>query len=124
MTNRSVEIDCIYHADCAKVYVPTIFESYVVDVSMYGFEFEIGLWDTAGQEDYDRVRPLAYPDANVIMLCFSVDNPDSLDNVHAKVSLFNELDTSNQTPTLTRYVASGSMKYCVSVKMYQECLLA
>ena len=91
---------------------------------MYGFEFEIGLWDTAGQEDYDRVRPLAYPEANVIMMCFSIDNPDSLDNVHEKVSLFNELDTPSQTLTLTRSVASGSVKYCISARMYQECLLA
>ena len=44
----------------------------------------LSLWDTAGQEDYDRLRPLSYPDADVILICFSVDSPDSLQNVSEK----------------------------------------
>ena len=39
------------------------------------------LWDTAGQEDYDRLRSLAYPDTDVIVMCFSADNPASLENI-------------------------------------------
>jgi len=46
---------------------------------------ELALWDTAGQEDYDRLRPLSYPDSHVILICFAVDSPDSLDNVQEKV---------------------------------------
>ncbi|CUA68951.1 Chitin synthase 4 [Rhizoctonia solani] len=45
---------------------------------------ELALWDTAGQEDYDRLRPLSYPDSHVILICFAVDSPDSLDNVQEK----------------------------------------
>lgn len=41
-----------------------------------------------GQEDYDRLRPLSYPDTNVLLVCFSVDSPDSLENVPEKVGFF------------------------------------
>lgn len=38
----------------------------------------------AGQEDYDRLRPLSYPDTDVILMCFSIDSPDSLENIPEK----------------------------------------
>ena len=31
-----------------------------------------------------RLRPLSYPDSNVILMCFSIDSPDSLTNVGEK----------------------------------------
>ncbi|MED6240843.1 hypothetical protein ATANTOWER_029259, partial [Ataeniobius toweri] len=55
--------------------------SAVFDVS---FQVELALWDTAGQEDYDRLRPLSYPDTDVILMCFSIDSPDSLENIPEK----------------------------------------
>jgi len=67
-----------------EVYVPTVFENYVADVEVDGKHVELALWDTAGQEDYDRLRPLSYPDSHVILICFSVDSPDSLENVQEK----------------------------------------
>jgi Rho family protein len=45
---------------------------------------ELSLWDTAGQEEFDRLRSLSYDDTHAIMLCFSVDSPDSLENVETK----------------------------------------
>lgn len=69
-----------------QVYVPTVFENYVADVEVDGKHVELALWDTAGQEDYDRLRPLSYPDSHVILICFAIDSPDSLDNVQEKVS--------------------------------------
>ncbi|KAG0136987.1 ras family-domain-containing protein [Tuber indicum] len=68
-----------------EVYVPTVFENYVADVEVDGKHVELALWDTAGQEDYDRLRPLSYPDSHVILICFAIDSPDSLDNVQEKV---------------------------------------
>ena len=64
-----------------------MFENYVADVEVDGKTVELALWDTAGQEDYDRLRPLSYPDSHVILICFAIDSPDSLDNVQEKVSL-------------------------------------
>ena len=51
---------------------------------MDGHLIELALWDTAGQEDYDRLRPLSYPDTDVLLLCFAIDNPDSFQNVADK----------------------------------------
>lgn len=67
-----------------EVYVPTVFDNYVSDVIVDGRRVALALWDTAGQEDYDRLRPLSYPDTNVLLVCFSIDSPDSLDNVKEK----------------------------------------
>lgn len=68
------------------MYVPTVFENYVASASMDGVDYEISLLDTAGQEDYDRLKPLAYPGAHVIMICFAIDGPDSLVNAEEKVT--------------------------------------
>ncbi|KAK6177766.1 ras-like GTP-binding protein RHO [Patella vulgata] len=67
-----------------EVYVPTVFENYVADIEVDNRSVELALWDTAGQEDYDRLRPLSYPDTDVILMCFSIDNPDSLENISEK----------------------------------------
>ncbi|KAJ1921162.1 GTP-binding protein Rho1 [Mycoemilia scoparia] len=67
-----------------EVYVPTVFENYVADVEVDGRHVELALWDTAGQEDYDRLRPLSYPDSHVILICYAIDSPDSLENVQEK----------------------------------------
>ncbi|XP_039113575.1 transforming protein RhoA-like [Hyaena hyaena] len=67
-----------------EVYVATVFENYVADIEVDGKQVELALWDTAGQEDYDRLRPLSNPDTDVILMCFSIDSPDSLENIPEK----------------------------------------
>jgi Rho family protein len=56
----------------------------VTDCRVDGRDVQLALWDTAGQEDYERLRPLAYAKAHVILIGFSVDTPDSLQNVQHK----------------------------------------
>lgn len=65
-------------------YVPTVFDNYLAKVSLDGVEHQLHLWDTAGQDDYDRLRPLAYPQTDCFVVLFSVDNPGSLHNVEHK----------------------------------------
>lgn len=50
-----------------------------------GEPYTLGLFDTAGQEDYDRLRPLSYPQTDVFLVCFSVVSPSSFENVKEKV---------------------------------------
>jgi GTPase SAR1 family protein len=52
-----------------------------------GKTISLGLWDTAGQEDYDRLRPLSYPQTDVFLICFSLVSPPSFENVKTKVRL-------------------------------------
>ncbi|KAF2674957.1 hypothetical protein BT63DRAFT_25158 [Microthyrium microscopicum] len=66
------------------VYEPTVFENYVHDVYVDNKYVELSLWDTAGQEEFDRLRSLSYDSTHAIMLCFSVDSPQSLENVETK----------------------------------------
>ncbi|KAJ2784626.1 GTP-binding protein Rho1 [Coemansia javaensis] len=65
-------------------YIPTIFEEWVSEVRVGDRVVELALWDTAGQEDYDNVRYPCYNGASVVIICFSVDSPDSLENVREK----------------------------------------
>ena len=94
-------------------YVPTVFDNYAVTVMIGGEPYTLGLFDTAGklnicsnltvvhwnagihqwllnfcitgQEDYDRLRPLSYPQTDVFLVCFSVVSPSSFENVKEKV---------------------------------------
>ncbi|XP_063321736.1 cdc42 homolog [Pelmatolapia mariae] len=64
-------------------YIPTVFDNYSATVTN-GEEYNLGLWDTSGQEDYDRLRPQSYPATDVFLVCFSVVLPRSFQMVTEK----------------------------------------
>ncbi|XP_063083660.1 rho-related GTP-binding protein RhoD [Cavia porcellus] len=69
------------NGDFPESYTPTVFERHAVNLHVKGKPVHLQIWDTAGQDDYDRLRPLFYPDASVLLLCFDVTSPNSFENV-------------------------------------------
>jgi small GTP-binding protein len=65
-------------------YVPTVFENYKCKVTVDNIEHNVQLWDTAGQEELVNVRQLSYPNTDVFLMCFSVADRTSYDNIKNK----------------------------------------
>ncbi|KAK8716820.1 hypothetical protein V6N13_044117 [Hibiscus sabdariffa] len=82
--------DCVYplsytfHCGVKQDYVPTVFDNFSANVVVNGSTVNLGLWDTAGQEDYNRLRPLSYRGADVFVLAFSLISKASYENVSKK----------------------------------------
>ncbi|KAJ3733801.1 ras family-domain-containing protein [Lentinula guzmanii] len=67
-----------------KEYQPTVFDNYVAEIRLDEKPVQLALWDTAGQEEYERLRPMSYSKSHVILIAFALDTPDSLENVETK----------------------------------------
>ena len=65
-------------------YVPTVFDNMAAALLVDGKPMSLGLYDTAGQEDYDKLRPLSYPQTDVFVLGYSVVSPPSFQNLKSK----------------------------------------
>lgn len=74
-----------YTANCLPgEYIPTVFDNYCVNVMIDSKVYSLGLWDTAGQEEYDYLRPLSYANTDIFIICFSVVSTTSFNNVKSK----------------------------------------
>lgn len=71
-----------------KSYVPTVFDNMTIEktikINNEEHKVSVDLWDTAGQEEFDRIRPLSYRDTHVFLICFSVVSPPSFENLDNK----------------------------------------
>ncbi|KAH3756754.1 rac gtpase [Pelomyxa schiedti] len=64
-----------------KEYIPTVFDNFSQRLSVDRWTVTLHIWDTAGQEEYTRLRPLSYPKSDIILICFSVAKFSSFQNV-------------------------------------------
>ena len=117
-------------------YVPTVFDNYNANVMWKQKTISMGLWDTAGQEDYDRLRPLSYPDTDIFIVCYSIVNPSSYTNVKSKwipeirhhcpetpvVLIGTKLDLRENVDTLKRLKErdQAPITYDLGVKLQKE----
>lgn len=65
-------------------YVPTIFDNFTASLVVQNRVINLSLWDTAGQEGYDRLRPLSYLNTDVLLVCYSIISETSLINIVEK----------------------------------------
>jgi len=97
----SISVLCIQEADLRKgPYSLSVYENWVVEMSLVGHLIELTLWEAAVQEGYDHLRPLWYADAAVVVMSFAIDDFDSFRNVadrwHAELLHF----CSSPTPPI------------------------
>eukprot|EP01129_Flabellula_baltica_P003845 TRINITY_DN13575_c0_g1_i1.p1 TRINITY_DN13575_c0_g1~~TRINITY_DN13575_c0_g1_i1.p1 ORF type:complete len:218 (-),score=52.14 TRINITY_DN13575_c0_g1_i1:224-841(-) len=59
-------------------HIPTVFDNYSANALVGGEAIKLGLWDTAGSQEFKDLRPLSYPGTDVFIICFSLTDPDSL----------------------------------------------
>lgn len=65
-------------------YIPTVFDNYSASVMVDNTIISLFLFDTAGQSDYDNLRPLSYSQTDVFLICFSICHRASFNNVSSK----------------------------------------
>ncbi|KAF0526850.1 Cell division control protein 42 [Gigaspora margarita] len=76
---------CTYiNGCCPETNVPTVFDNYLKNVIIGDEPCSLEFWDTSGLPDYDRLRPLFYDQTDVFLICFSVVDPVSFDNIKGK----------------------------------------
>ena len=74
-------IKCYINDTFPEEHVPTVLDCYRTEVSIDNKALTIHIWDSAGQDDYSRLRPLGYADADVFLLCYAVSDRDSFKNI-------------------------------------------
>lgn len=78
---------CSYTTDkFPENYIPTVFENYSAQIRVDDKMINLGLWDTAGQEEYNKLRQISYPQSDVFLIAFNVEEQASFNNAVKKVT--------------------------------------
>jgi Ras-related C3 botulinum toxin substrate 1 len=83
-TGKTCSLIAFTSNEFPMLYVPTVFGEYSANMHVRGVPITLSLWDTAGQEEYDRLRPLSYPQTDIFLLCFAVNSRSTFDNIESK----------------------------------------
>ncbi|EOB15496.1 GTP-binding protein Rho1 [Nosema bombycis CQ1] len=74
-----------------EAYIPTVVDNFAKDVTIEqnnsrrgGTTITLALWDTAGQEDYDTIRPLSYRETDLVLICYTIENKKKIPNISKK----------------------------------------
>lgn len=116
-------------------YVPTVFDNYTANVMVDSKTYQLGLWDTAGQEDYDRLRPLSYPQTDLFLVCFAINSQTSYENVKSKwftelqhhapgvplILVGTKLDTRNECRDAVTKAKGEQLASELKAHKYMEC---
>ncbi|KAJ3115846.1 hypothetical protein HDU96_011034 [Phlyctochytrium bullatum] len=118
-----------------QTYIPTVFETVNKTFTVDGRTIEFGLWDTAGQEEFERLRPLSYSESHIIFICFDVTRRESLENIAEKwypevnqychgvpiVVVGCKMDMRAQVPNSVSVDEGRSAATRIGAKHYAEC---
>ena len=77
MCGKTCLLDEFTGEQFTREYIPTLCHV----VANINADVELAMWSTSGHEDHDRMRHFCYRDTDVIILCFSIDSPNSLENI-------------------------------------------
>ncbi|CAL9733262.1 GTP-binding protein Rho1p [Monosporozyma servazzii] len=118
-------------------YHPTVFENYVTDCRVDGIKVTLALWDTAGQEEYERLRPFSYSKADIIVIGFALNDRESLENARSKwaeevlrycpqapivlVGLKKDLKANEDPNNIVTRQEAENVAMVIGAKKYMEC---
>jgi len=105
-------------------YVPTVVDTFRHNIMSGAKVYSLSLWDTAGQEEFANLRQKSYRDTDVFVLCFSVVDEASWDNLRSKWLPEIEREVPNPSIVLvgTKTDLRGNTEHMKTLKDKKNCI--
>lgn len=65
-------------------YIPMVIDNEINKMHYNEYTINLDTWDIGGGEEFHRIRPLSYRDSDIFLVCFSMNTPDSFENIETK----------------------------------------